>query len=211
MAYPKPTIKKCINKILQQMDDCIYKINEQKEKYDIGFFCHIKYNDKKIPVLIANNNIISHIYNNKINLTMNNESKIIELGETLYKNKDYNLSIIEINKNEIKFINFLEIEENLNEKDYETYYGKESIYTINYTVNNDIAVSYGIINNIYKSEMRYICNTNSNTNFFPIFSLSNHKLIGINYKNKNIYSNKGIFIHSLINQFINKYIRKNLK
>ena len=107
MAYPKAATKKCMNKILQQMDDFIYKINEENGKYAIGFFCHIKYNDKKIPILIINNNIISHIHNNKINLTKNNESKIIELGDTIYRNKDYNLSIIEVNNNELNQINFL--------------------------------------------------------------------------------------------------------
>ena len=53
--YPKPIKKKCIEKILYQMNNTVYKIKEKNEKNKYCFFCSIKNKNKNIPVIIVNN------------------------------------------------------------------------------------------------------------------------------------------------------------
>ena len=79
---------------------------------------------------------------------------MIEFGKRKYINKEYDLSIIEIKDNKNNKINYLEVDESINEYDSEIYYNKESIYILHYNNNlNDILVSYGIINNINKDQL----------------------------------------------------------
>ena len=40
--YPKPVTKNTTQKILNQIDNSIYKINEKKGKFFIGFLSYIK-------------------------------------------------------------------------------------------------------------------------------------------------------------------------
>ena len=204
--YPKPITRQSLSKILEQMEQSIYLKKQKDGDSIVGFFCNIKYNNNnKIPVLITNDNIKDFKYNKKISIPLPNNSKTIELGETLYQNKDYQLTIIELKYHDNLKLNFLEIDEKLYEKGSEIEYEKESIYVLNYNTKDEISVSYGNINSIYKSKMIYLSNIYSNTNFFPIFNLSNNKLIGINLVNRSNYFNMGIFLTSLISEFVNRY------
>ena len=194
--YPKPMNKICIQKIFNQMNTTFYEINQ-----NIIFFCNIKYQNKKIPVLIINKCIYNedmHLYDN---ITINKEK--IELDHFIYKNKDDNISIINIkNNNNNKNINYIEIDDKLYEKDSEMYYNKESIYTMQYNSTKDILVSYGIIKGLNKDKLKYTGNINSK--YALIFNLSNNKLIGI-HKNSSKYYNNGIFLKYIIKEYENKY------
>ena len=57
--------------ILEQMKNSIYIIKGKEKELNLGFFCHIKYNNKDIPVLITSYQIINERYlsnNDKINI-----------------------------------------------------------------------------------------------------------------------------------------------
>ena len=196
--YPKPVTKKSTQKILEQMNNTFYEIDEKKEIY--GFFCFIKYKNKKIPILIINKYINNEDMEDSINVTINN--KRIELIDLLYNNIDYNISIILINKNNI--INFVELDDKLYEKESEMYFDKESIYIIQCNNMKDISVSYSIINAINKNKLIYGCNINQDSKYSVIFNLSNNKLIGIHNKIDYNY-NVGILFKSIIKQLIIKY------
>ena len=150
--YPKSVNKRCTQTILEQMNNnFIYKIKEEDGNYSNGFFCHIKYQNKNIPVVIINNNIIKDdiIKDDIINVLINDEIKTINLGKIRIIDDEYNISIIEIEKNIDYNINYLELDNNIYKNDSELNYYKESIYIINYN-NKDISVTYGIINEINK-------------------------------------------------------------
>ena len=57
---------------------------------------------------------------------------------------------------------------------------KESIYII-HNSNNDICVSYGVINNINNKELFVSCIINSDSNCYPIFNLKTNILLYIIY------------------------------
>ena len=205
--YPEPVSRKCTKIIFDQMNESIYKINIKGKKYVLGFFLFMKYNNKKIPILISNNDIINKIHNNKIDIINNNTNKTIELEKIINEDKKNRIVIIEIKEEAINDINFLEIDDRLYEKEGEFYYSKESIYLINY--NNkfkDFSVSYGLIKEIKNSKIIYSSNKQLNNNFSLIFNLSNNKIIGL-HNSSNSYYNKGILFKEIINRIINIYSR----
>ena len=201
--YPKPITKESHKKIMNYLDNSIYKIKGNEGKYGIAFFCYMKCHNKTIPILITNYKIIDEKYYsnyNNIEILINNKLKEIEFGSIYYINKDLDLSIIEIKEN--KEIKILEIDANLYKEELETILNKETVYIIHN--NKNICVSYGIINNINKKNIFISCYINSDLNCFPIFNLASNKIIGIYQKNSNYYS-KGIYLKYIIKKFISYF------
>ena len=182
--YPKPVTKECTKKILEQMNNMnnlIYGIYD-KNNQQLGtcFFCFIKYNYIKIPVMIVSyQKIIKYLLNNSkgVDISINNELFFIEFGNAKYLNKNYDLLIIQIKENKDIHINYLIIDDNIYEEDLEIYFYKESIYIINYNNINDISVSYGLINYINNSEIIYSGYKNFISEISLIFNLNNNKLL----------------------------------
>ena len=208
----KPVTKKCIENILEQMNNySIYEIIDKGEIKSKGFFCYIKYQNKTIPVLIINNYNKYKNLNNILTLSLNNVVKTVELGVVKYKNKEHGITILEIKEKNEKDFYFFEIDDELYENNFETCYENKTIYTIQNNNNNkkDISISYGQIYKINNSEMRYSGFIYSKTKGIPIFNLNNNKIIGL-HKAKYNHNNKGILLKSMILDFIHKYnqIRK---
>ena len=121
--YPRPVTKKCHEKILDQMNNSIGIINEN----EIGLFCQLKYDNNDIFVLIINEYISDEDYNDKINIEINNEKKLIELENIIYKNIDYDISIIKL-KEKDNNIKYIEIDNKILENESKINYYDESIY-----------------------------------------------------------------------------------
>ena len=203
--FPKPVTKNCTKIIYDQMDNYFYVLQGKNGKLIFGFFSYIKCDNNKIPVLITDNKILNDISDNLIDISTN---KIIEIDDIIFNDEKNEIAIIGIKENMIKNLNFLDLDERLYDEEFKLYSDEDSIYIIHYD-NKNILVSYGIINNINKSEMRISVNINSKVKMCPIFNLSNNKIIGVlKYFSKCF--NKGIFINNIINKFIN-YIRNKNK
>ena len=98
-GFPKPVTKQITEKILRQMSNSIYKFSGKDGKLNTCFFADIKIRDKNVPVVIIKyHHQIDEDYNN-INLFINNKEITVDLGDIIYKNNDYNFSIIEIKDN----------------------------------------------------------------------------------------------------------------
>ena len=206
---PNPVNKNIIKNILEQMNNSIYEFITKDKKIEYGYFCFIKsHNNKNIPFIIFNNYNIQEIENTKISVSIENDFKIIQLGNIRYYNKKINISIIEIKDNiDTDKIIFFELDDNLYKKGLEIEFNKKSIYIIQYNDTEDISVSYGIINNINRKNLFYLANINLKSNCSLIFNLSNNKLIGIHETNSKSY-NKGVFFSHII-ECINRYKRLN--
>ena len=203
--YPKPATKESTKKILEQIDNTIYKIYESKENFSIGFFCLINFRNENIKVFVTTYKAIDEKYiekNNNINLSIKDEIITIKFGKIKYINKFLDLSVIEIEEKDNQKLNILEKDESLfDKKEKELMYYKESMYIIHCNEDKEKCVSYGIINNVQKSKLICSCNINSNSNGAPIFDLSNNKLIGIYKKNDNYYA-EGISFGFIVDEFI---------
>ena len=169
--YPKPVTKESHKKIYDYLDNSIYQIKGSNDKYGIGFFCLLKCHDKTINVLITNYQIVNENYlqnNDYIEVFIHQKLIRIEFNLLYYLDKELNLSVIEIKKNEKK--KMIELDDDIYREQSEIYFNKESIYIIN----ND-SISYSLINNITKSEFIFNCNLNDNSYCYPIFNLSTNK------------------------------------
>ena len=121
--YPRSVTKKCHEKILDQMNNSIGIINEN----EIGLFGQLKYENKDIYILIINNYIKDEDYKDKINIEINNDKKLIELDNIIYKNIDDNISIIKL-KEKDNNIKYIEMDNKILENESEMNYYNESIY-----------------------------------------------------------------------------------
>ena len=196
---------KVIYKIIEQMKKCICKIIIANCT-GTGFFCYIPYNNKKFPVMITCNHIISDNIikeNEFISIELNNETKNINLKDNriIYTNKKYNITIIEIIPEKDLIYSFLELDEQIFDKDNKNeLFIKESIYTLQC----DNKVSFGIVSIIEEYNIFHYCNTDSGSGGSPILNLSNSKVIGIHRGyNENPKLNFGTLLNYPINEFIN--------
>ena len=141
--YPESISLEGTEEIVKQMKNKVCKIYIGENIKGTGFFCKIPYfqiNNFLLPVLITTNHIINeqNIGKNKevISLSINNnkEKKEIELDNRIkYTSKEYNITIIEIKK-EDKIDNYLEYDEDIIDGSNKSYIG-ESIYMLHYPRN----------------------------------------------------------------------------
>ena len=129
------------------MENYFYVIKDNSNSSGIGFFCHIKCPNKTLPVLITKKDIINEKDDSFIKVSINKTFETIELGDTTFESKEFNIKIMEIKGNIEDNINFFEFDDILYENESEMYCFKESIYLIHFRNQNDVSVSYGIINN----------------------------------------------------------------
>ena len=92
--YLKPVTKPCAKKISEQMENYLYRINKKDGNYEIGYFIKLKDKNKNYLALITNSNVLDDIDNNSLKITIDNEPKLIELGNIRYEDKKYKNNII---------------------------------------------------------------------------------------------------------------------
>ena len=216
-----PIPYKCLEQINNQMQNFIYKIiiNKSDTEMNIGtgFFCEIPFPDRnnKLKVLMTANHLINEefIKNNdfiKIK-SINNKNKLkIKLKDKItFTDKEYDITIIEINKKDkIKY--FLKLDERIIDEIVENKYENndfinETLYITHYP-NSILSMSTGILISIKcssKYSFYHNCPTNDGSSGSPIFTLNNKVFgmhIGINPKNEG----KGNFLSYQIRRFIEK-------
>ena len=169
--------------IEKQKENSVCKIINGNKLFGAGFLALIPYPDRfnLLPVLITCNNVISGI-EKEIKLIFNDKlEKILKLNNTrkIYINKDKDITIIEIKKEDNYDINnFLEIDYNifeninLNEK-------FKSIYIIHFPNGNESSLSIGLIEKIEDDIIQHKCATQKGSSGAPIINLNNYKIIGI--------------------------------
>ena len=222
-GYPKAISYECTKKILNQMERNICKI-KIRERKGTGFFCQIPIptEEKMIKVFITNNQLIEEelLYKKgeTISIYIEGENNIKEINlnnRIKYTNKEYDITIIEIKK-EDEINDFLElddfiIEDIIHNKNNNIKYIDETVYIIQYP-EGKLSVSYGIIQNIYGKEnynFNHLCYTNRGSSGSPIFSLNN-KVIGLHKEGVNGYNyNRGSFLNFPIKEFIQQNCKKN--
>ena len=220
-GYSKTISFKCAETILEQMQQCVCKI-KIKDKQGTGFFCKIPFPTKlkMLPVFVTNNHIIDEDLLNKkneeilISIKGEHDIKRIELkNKKFYTNEEYDTAIIEIGEDFIK--NYLELDDIIlddilegenNNKEFID----ETIYTIQYP-EGKLAVSYGILKNIYEDEkynFNHVCSTRNGSSGSPILNIDNNKIIGIHKQSHGNKFNSGTFLNFPIKEFIKKYFYK---
>ena len=208
---------KNLKKITEQIEKCSCII-ECDEGKGTGFFCLIPFPNKKnlLPVLMTNNHVLSEknlIKGNKIYIKMNNKKFYILIdSRKVYTNEQYDITIIEIKKNENEELNvnsFLEIDDSIQSNYGYDYFKEKSIYLIHYPKSNNLAeFAVGKIINISldTDTIQHNCHTEKGSSGCPILDLETNKIVGIHKgydKNKN--KNVGTLIKIPLKNFCEKY------
>ena len=221
--YPKPILLEKNEIISNQMRKNICKICLKDGSKGTGFFCQIPFpnKDNLLPVFITNNHLINENFlkNEKyIIVSINNDeiTKRINLeNKRNYTNKDYDITIIEIDKKKEQIYDFLDLDENKIENSFLDIIGN-SIYILHYPkylFGQKISVSHGILKQRFedkKYDFMHYCSTEYGSSGSPILNLENNKVIGIHKKKSNGNYNIGAFLYYSINEFNEKY-KKNHK
>ena len=196
--------------ILKQMENSVCRISGIK--FGTGFFCKIDLNNEKIPVLITNYRIINNDYIDsektiKIQIGEEHIFRLIKLNKSriIYSssNEIYDIMILKLYENDdIKNINYLEIDDCLLNHNSELAYEDSSIYLLHYPFGKEIKVSYGYgLEKKDKNNFIHKCKTSNGSSGSPIFNLSTNKVIGIHKsyiksvnKDYKDFSNLGTFL-----------------
>ena len=199
------------NYIYKQKEKCVCKI-KINNSVGTGFFCNIPFpNDSNfLPVLITNNHVLGLndiTPDSCINISIDDEnynSKIIVGNNRLtYTDPFYDVTILELKKDDGLKINGLEV-------DYEEYeapleeFQKLQIYLIHYPKSKRVCKSVGEIKDISENDLtiRHTCSTAGGSSGCPIINLNNLKVIGVHkgsLDNQNF--NVGTFIKGPIEKF----------
>jgi hypothetical protein len=213
LGQPESLSLNQIEKIMQQLKNSICKII--KENYTgTGFICLLKSKDNKyrIPVLFT----CYHIINNEdikeeknIELKFFSKNIIIKLEESrnIYtSNEDSNdIIIIQLDKNEFKYSDLLEIDEDIfKDDDLNELFANKSVYILHYPKGKEPEHSIDTIKGISidKNLINHYCATDNGSSGAPIMNLKNFKVIGMHIgKNENNNINIGILLKSPINNY----------
>ena len=214
--YPIPITLKSTEIILSQMKLSVCKIYLDNGNKGTGFFCKIPFPDDNNlkSFLITNNHVIDESYLNKdksFELTINNDkiTKKLNIGNRItYTSNIYDTTIIEIYEDKDNTIDFLQLDFNLNEGNFNNKYINKSIYSLHYPKLEDITVSYGIIKSIDLSNnysINHLCSTDNGSSGSPILNVKTNKLIGIHKGSNKIFNfNKGTLLIYPFKEFISQ-------
>ena len=145
--------------------------------------------------------------NIKILLNEGKETKNLLLDDSrlYYTNEEINITIIEI-KEEIDGINsFLEIDDNIYEKNnLEEIYNNKYIYIVERPHFKRDFISLSLLQKINNDTMEYSVRTAFGCICSPIFNLENNKIIGIHMNEIEKNENKNICFKKIIEDFNNR-------
>ena len=196
--------------LLSQLNKYICKIYSINEIKGTGFFCKFPFPDqfKLLPVLITNNHVLNtdNLNINKIKITIEDDAIekhiILNKSRISYTNKDLDITIVEIKPNLDGINNFLDIDENIYNEDYEKIYENKEIYILQYPNAQKSSFSLGIVKNISDNIIKHKCSTELGSSGSPILNLSNYKVIGVHKRGTNYNFNEGIFIKCAIDNLV---------
>ena len=207
---PEPVNIAGTKAILEQMINCICKI-KIREASGTGFFCKIPLGkNESLNVLMTNYHILDEKYyedNKEIHLLLNDEKEAFSIDllteRKTYFNKEYDIAIIEL-KEEDGIKNFLELDDNLFKEKEKVFYEGKSIYVLQYPYGRNACVSYGLLINIEKNDIKHTCSTENGSSGSPILNLENNKVIAIHKEAglSNFNFNKGTFLKFPLNNFM---------
>ena len=197
IGRPRSLSRKELIKIFEQMEYSVYKIIKEKST-GTGFMCGIPYPNElhKLPVLITCNHILNEedIKPGKIIKLMLNETEhIIKIDEKrkVYTDKKYDITIIELDKEEYSIEHLLDIDSDITKDiDFNNTYKNESIYILHYPEGKDIEYSLDTIYSIdYSIDVEnliinHLCATKDGSSGGPILNLKTFKIIGIHIGKK---------------------------
>ena len=218
-GYSKTINESSIKTCLNQINNCVCKIQCNEGGCGTGFFCKIQDNWNILRVLITNNHVLGEndiMPGRKIYFSLNKKIKEFEITideyRKIYTNENLDVTIIEIKeKDGLNNESFLEIDENIQKENINNF-KNISIYLLHFPKGEEAGMSEGVIKNISENNnIQHLCSSNTGSSGGPLIKQSNHKVIGVHKgaasmgKNYNL----GTFLKQPIEEFL--FLVKNQK
>ena len=188
-----------------------------------GFTCIIPFPDQlnRISVLITCDHVLKEedlLLEKEIKLKNNEYVKKIRIDKTrlIYNDQNYDITIIEIKKNDGFDLNsMLEIDyDNFHNKDLNTLYKDQSIILVHYPLGSEASISNDVIKNIDSNNIRIFHQsaTEHGSSGSPIINSKTLKVIGLHIgKHKDLNINLGTLLKKPIEDFYDQYLNNNDK
>ena len=130
----------------------------------------------------------------------------ITIDETrlTFTSKKYDITIIELKKNDKMNINGLEIDYENYQYHSLNYFKNKKIYILHFEKTNSVSYSIGYIKSISgeRDQIKHTCSTQSGSSGSPIINLDNYKVLGVHYgSHQTLNFNLGTFIKVPIEKF----------
>ena len=205
-----PITKDQSKTLLSQLEKYVCKIYQTNGNKATGFLCKVPYPDqfRLLPVLMTCYHVLSQkdlINNNYIKITFDEDKieKILNLkvARKIFENKDLDTFIIEIKPNFDKIYDFLDIDENIFDSNYNEKYKNITAYILQYPNGIKSSYSVGPIIDILDININHFCSTDFGSSGSPILNLYNYKVFGIHKRRTKFKFNQGTFIKFVIEQF----------
>ena len=167
-----------------------------------GFFCKIPYKNNILPFYITsykiiNENTLANYNQIIISLDIRKITKSIKIDKNkkIYMNKEYDITMIEISKDDsISDDYFFELDENVLNDNSELIYENKPLYIFDYTQNDEPSLFFCSLNKIVGYKLIHDCEMRYKG--MPILNLQNNKVIGMNTDQK-----LGTFLKYVLNDF----------
>ena len=200
--------------LVRQMEKTVCKIQKSNNVTGTGFLCKITNEFMLYPkqVLFTCNHVLAEedlTLGKEINLIFkNNIIKIIKINKlrTIYTNKDYDVTIIEILRNDrFEESEMLELDNNMYNDGLANYYKNRQVYIIHYPNGNEVRYSSDLVKAVYvdNNKIEHLCSTETGSSGGPIINLENGCVFAIHVGNKGNKINLGSIIKNPIDEFYN--------
>jgi len=200
-----------LQRIINLNKKSVVKILKQ-DMYSTGVLCNVHLSDKKIlPLLMTCNHMLDEndiSVGKKIDFSLDNDKIFYQLSvdETrkVYTNKLYDITFIEIKKNDgLDISSFLEVDPNIFSF-HEIELNNKPVCLLSYPKERDLQFSNGKIIKLMDEghQILHLCNTTYGCAGGPIIDLNNNCVIAIHRgaNDKKLY-NIGIFIKKPLEEF----------
>lgn len=199
-----------IKKLEEKGKNSLLEVNIKNNKKGFCFLCEIPwtYNLNLTKAIIINNNFFDDKENKIKILDSNNKIQEIELNEKFkFIDKDYNITIIELEEDNNNLNNYFTLKENIFEYDDEN--NGITIYILYYSENKQINISFGELKETEDlKKFSFFNEINTFPIGSPIFNFKDKTIIGYyrGYNSEKNY-NEGQYFRYPINNFI---LQKNI-
>ena len=206
-----PITREQMDKLMNFGEISVIKIKKQ-DCFSSGFLCNIYFPDKKaLPVLIANNHMLNEndiVVGKKIDFSLELEQNfhqiIIDDTRKVYTSRIYDITIIEIKKNDgLDISSFFEVDPNIFFYDERELKNKQ-VCLLSYPYGKELSFSYGTIKNLKNDgyHILHSCSSIFGCAGGPIIDLNDYHVIAVHQgtiKNQNF--NIGIFLKKPLEEF----------
>ena len=213
-GHAKPISYEAMKALGEFLENRICKIKCVDGSYGTGFFCNIPYNEwDNLRVLMTNNHILKLndiLPGKQIEFSLFNDKKsykiLIDESRKIFTNEKYDLTIIEMKKNDgLNKNSFFDLDNQIFNDNAKIIFKNEQIYLLHYPKGIEMTSSLGLIKSISEDDytIQHLCSSEEGSSGGPLINATKFEVIGIHKggaKNAKNY-NLGTLLKKPIEQF----------